>query len=145
RSTSGSPAERCKRRWRKSTRDTWPDPRSAFSELRSSRWSLHRYRSIDDGHHINMQKNLGLCGIPLHTCLKGCRIERPGLFEKVIADLAIRHGLCNHHGPRHPRHEEACAIKAGFLIVTRKKCRNPLEPLIQGAHVVISHGSRLTR
>src|SRR5215469_15280356 len=96
-----SPAERCKRRWRKSTRDTWRDPRSTFSELRSSRMEPPSSSTIDDAHHITMQKNLGLCGLSLRSRLKGCRIELPGLFEKVIANVAIRHRLCNHHGPRH--------------------------------------------
>src|SRR2546422_3129484 len=101
--------------------------RSPVSILRATKFTVEppSLPSIDDGHHINIKK-FRLCGIPLHTCLKGCRIERPGLFEKVIADLAIRHGLCNHHGPRHPRHEEACPIKARFLIVIGKQCRNSL-------------------
>src|SRR6516225_1618664 len=102
--------------------------RSPVNILRATKFTLDRpsFPFIDDGHNINMQKNLGLCGFPLRSLLKRCRIERPGLLEKVIADLAIRHGLRNHHGPRHPRHEQACSIKACFLIVTRKKCGNSL-------------------
>src|SRR5262249_4892306 len=35
--------------------------------------------------------------------------------------------------------------KARFLIVTRKKCGNSLQPMVQGAYVGISHRFRLTR
>src|SRR5713101_2632299 len=101
--------------------------RSPVNILRATKFTVEppSLPSIDDSHHINVTKK-GLCVLPLRSRLKGRRIERPGLFEKVIADVTIRHGLCNHHGPRHPRHEQACPIKARFLIVTGKKCRNSL-------------------
>src|SRR5438093_8127303 len=110
--------------------------RSPVSILRATKFTVEppSVPSIDDGHHINMQKNLGLCGIPLHTCLKGCRIERPGLFEKVIADLAIRHGLCNHHGPRHPAHEKGSASKPGFSTFTGRRAAIQLHPLVKALH-----------
>src|SRR2546430_15724711 len=83
--------------------------RSPVSILRATKFTVEppSLPFIDDGHHINMQENLRLSDITLHTCLKGCRIEGPALFEKVSFDLASLHGLCNHHRPDDSLHEYA--------------------------------------
>src|SRR5215470_8877200 len=76
--------------------------RSPVNILRATKFTLDPPSSpfIDDIHHITMQKNLGLCGLPLRSSLKCRPIQRPSLFEKVIADPTTPHGLSNPHGPR---------------------------------------------